>query len=149
VIVVGGDDSAFYSTPTLMELISSHQDSESVITMMTLKDPEKERMGKVFRKDNGDFDQLLEYSDYSQLGLSSDEVNCGVYLFDFKWLKENINRIEKNLIKGEYYLTELMNIAKKQGAKINIFLLQNKSEWFGVNTPEELAEANRLFVKKN
>jgi bifunctional UDP-N-acetylglucosamine pyrophosphorylase/glucosamine-1-phosphate N-acetyltransferase len=148
VLVVGGDDSAFYSPATLAELIASHEDSKSVITMMTLIDPEKERMGKVFRTDNGEFDQLLEYSDYSRLQLSSSEVNCGVYLFDWAWLKENIDHIEKNPVKGEYYLTELMNMAKKQGKKINIFLLHNKSEWFGVNTPEELAEANRLYMNK-
>ncbi len=145
ILVVGGDDSAFYSPSTLRELISSHEDSKSVITMMTLVDPEKERMGKVFRKANGEFDQLLEYSDYSQLNLTSSEVNCGVYLFDYSWLKEHIDKIEKNSTKGEYYLTELMNMAKDQGKKINIYLLQNKSEWFGVNTPEELAEANRLY----
>jgi bifunctional UDP-N-acetylglucosamine pyrophosphorylase/glucosamine-1-phosphate N-acetyltransferase len=117
--------------------------------MMTLIDPEKERVGKVFRDEKGDFQQLLEYSDYSQLELTSFEVNCGVYLFDYKWLKENIGKIEKNPIKGEYYLTELMNMARKQSRKINIFLLQDKSEWFGVNTQEELQQANILFSKRN
>lgn len=148
VLVVGGDDSAFYSPATLLELINSHRDSQAVITMMTLIDPEKERVGKVFRDESGSFDQLLEFSDYSQLNLTSSEVNCGVYLFDFKWLKENIDRIEKNPIKGEYYLTELMNMAKDQYKKINIFMLQNKNEWFGVNTQEELEQANKKFIQK-
>lgn len=145
VLVVGGDDSAFYTPSTLTELINSHTDTNSTISMMTLIDSEKQRMGKVFRTKSGEFDQLLEHSDYSQQDLTSAEVNCGVYLFDFKWLKDNIDQIEKNPVKGEYYLTELINMAKKQGKKINIFMLQNKNEWFGVNTPEELEEANKLF----
>lgn len=149
VLVVGGDDSAFYSPATLTELVNSHLDTNSTISMMTLIDPEKERMGKVFRTDNGEFDQLLEHSDYSKLELTSDEVNCGVYLFDYNWLKKNIDLLQKNSIKGEYYITELINIAKKQGKKINIFILQNKNEWFGVNTPEELEQANQHFSKKN
>lgn len=148
VLILGGDDSAFYTASTLIEFINSHQDSQAVVSAMTLIDPAKERMGKVFRDESGNFDQLLEYSDYSQLNLTSNEINCGVYLFDHKWLSENIGQIEKNPVKGEYYITELLNMAKKQGQKVNIYLLQNKDEWFGVNTPEELEQANQLFKKK-
>jgi bifunctional N-acetylglucosamine-1-phosphate-uridyltransferase/glucosamine-1-phosphate-acetyltransferase GlmU-like protein len=148
ILVVGGDDSAFYTPETINEFINSHIDTKSTVSLMTLIDHEKERMGKVFRKEAGEFDQLLEYTDYTKLDLSSDEINCGVYLFDYQWLSENINLIEKNPIKAEYYLTDLINLAKKQGEKIHIFKLKNKGEWFGVNTPEELKQANQQFILK-
>lgn len=148
VLVVGGDDSAFYAPETLLELINSHFDSESILSIMTLIDPEKQKMGKVFRDPEGKFDRLMEYSDYSLLDLNSDEINCGVYIFDNTWLKNNIGKIEKNPNKGEYYLTDLMNMAKDQSEKITIFKLKNKDEWFGVNTPEELEQANTLFKRK-
>lgn len=148
VMVLGGDDSAFYTPGTLIEFINSHYDSQSVVSIMTLEDPEKEKMGKVFRTEMDEFDQLLEYSDYSSLNLSSSEVNCGVYLFNHQWLMDNIDQLEKNPVKGEYYLTELLNMAKLQGERINIYKLENKDEWFGVNTPEELEMANRQFAKK-
>jgi bifunctional N-acetylglucosamine-1-phosphate-uridyltransferase/glucosamine-1-phosphate-acetyltransferase GlmU-like protein len=45
--------------------------------------------------------------------------------------------------KGEYYLTELLNIAKESGKKVNLFELQNLQEWQGINTKEELLEANK------
>lgn len=145
ILVVGGDDSAFYSPSTLLELINSHLDSGSTVTMMTLVDQEKKQLGKVFRDENGNFDKVMEKSEYEKLNLSSDEINCGVYVFEADWLKENIDKVEKNPQKGEYYLTDLINMAKEQAMKVNIFKLQNKNEWFGVNTPKELAEANRRF----
>lgn len=148
ILVVGGDDSAFYTPETINEFINSHNDTKSTVSLMTLIDPEKERMGKVFRKETGEFDQLLEYTDYTKLDLSSDEINCGVYLFDYQWLNANIDLIEKNPIKAEYYLTDLINLAKNQGKNINIFKLKNKGEWFGVNTPDELKLANQQFLLK-
>ncbi len=148
ILIVGGDDSAFYSPSTLTQFINSHQDTKATVSMVTLEDPNKERMGKVFRSEDGEFDKMLEFTEYSKLDLTSNEINCGVYLFDFKWLKNNIESLEKNPTKGEYYLTDLINLAKNQEEKINIFQLHNKNEWFGVNTPEELAEANRLYMNK-
>lgn len=147
VMVLGGDDSAFYAPGTLIEFINSHYDSDVTVSIMTLEDPEKAKMGKIFRNEKEEFDQLLEYSDYSGMDLTSNEVNCGVYLFKHQWLLDNIDQIEKNQVKGEYYLTELLNMAKDQGEKINIFKLENKEEWFGINTPEELEMANRQFAK--
>lgn len=148
VLVMGGDDSAFYTSSTILEFIHSHRDSRSVVSIMTLIDPSRQRMGKIFRDEKGEFKQILEFSEYSQLNLSSDEIGCGIYIFEFDWLKENIAKVEKNPVKGEYYLTELLNIAKQQDNKINIHLLQHPDEWFGINTEEELASANRLWQAK-
>ncbi len=145
ILIVGGDDSAFYTPSTLTQFINSHYDTKATVSIVTLEDPKKERMGKVFRSENGEFAKMLEFTEYSKLDLTSNEINCGVYLFDFKWLKNNIESLEKNPTKGEYYLTDLINLAKNQQEKINIFRLQNKNEWFGVNTPEELEDANLLF----
>ena len=43
--------------------------------------------------------------------------------------------------RGEYYLTELFNIAASQNIPVNLYEI-NKDEWISINTPEDLKKAN-------
>jgi len=49
---------------------------------------------------------------------------------------------------GEYYIVDLIRAAVAQGEKIGAFVLEDSSEWRGVNTPQELARADRLMREK-
>lgn len=146
ILVVNGDDSAFYAIDTLRSLITSHQKNKAVMTMMTMEKKEPNHLGRVIRDNKGNFLQILEWLDFQKSGLKTNEANCGAYVFDRKWLQDNINRVPKSS-KGEYYITELLNIAKEESLPINLYPLKNSDEWVGINTPEELAQANRLMAK--
>ncbi len=145
-LVINGDDAALYQDQTLLNFVESHVSEEAKISMMTLQVTEENALGRVMRDENGEFEQILEVFEYVKTDKISDEINCGVYLFERIWVVENIKKVELNG-KGEYPITELLNIAKKQKDKVNLFLLKNPREWAGVNTPEELEYANTLASK--
>ena len=63
-------------------------------------------------------------------------------------MNDNINKLKKSTISGEYYLTDLLKLAIDQKEKISIYKLPNSNEWQGINTPEQLREAERKMVKK-
>lgn len=142
VLVLNGDDSAFYSLDTIHNFIESHIESKCDLTFMTLKITRDVALGRVIRDNDKKFSKVLEHGEYLESGLLSREINCGMYLFKLSWLLENIDKvgITKN---GEYYLTNLLGIAQSEGANINIFELKDEREWFGVNSQEDLEEANR------
>lgn len=146
ILVVNGDDSAFYAIDTLNSLITSHQKNKAVMTMMTMEKKEPNHLGRVVRDNKGNFLQILEWLDFQKSGLKTNEANCGAYVFDRMWLQDNINRVPKSS-KGEYYITELLNIAKEQNLPINLYPLKNSDEWVGINTPEELELANKLMAR--
>jgi bifunctional UDP-N-acetylglucosamine pyrophosphorylase / glucosamine-1-phosphate N-acetyltransferase len=146
-IVLNGDDSAFYSQKTLENFINSHQQTEAVLSALTLKVDESINLGRIIRDSQGNFDQILELNEYLQSGLKGDEINCGCYVMNVEWLLKTLPKIKKSQT-GEYYITDLLNLAKKQQEKINLVNLKNKEEWVGVNTPEELKKANVLFQEK-
>lgn len=147
VLVVNGDDSAFYKTGTLQRFIDSHLKQDATITMMTTQIPEGVALGRVIRDNGGGFDLILEHPEYVSLGLSSTEVNCGAYVFNVRWVKQNVSLVEPSELTGEYYIVSLLNIAKSEGAKVNLFKLDDPNEWQGVNTPEDLDKANKLLEK--
>ncbi len=144
VLVVNGDDSSFYSLETLEQFIASHQRNQAVASMMTLTKTGDHRLGRVLRRSDGRFEQTMEAAEYFMSGMQSDEINCGAYVFDVDWLHENIEKVPLNE-KGEYYITELFNMAREEDQLINLYTLTNESEWVGVNTQDELTFANQLI----
>lgn len=147
VLVMNGDDSAFYKISTLKKFLASHLISKCPVSMVTLKIIRERRLGRILRDKNGNFETIIEATRNLDLDVLSDEINCGLYLFNCQWLKDNIERIKLN-DKQEYYLTDIFNLAKVKGDCINLFSLKNKNEWVGINTPDELALANLQMRQK-
>lgn len=141
VLVVNGDDSAFYSRNALTDFIASHEEKAPEITAMTVIKPDASSIGRIIRDANGNFQKILEFNEYQSSGLQSGEVNCGAYIFNTNFLREYLPKIPLSQ-KGEYYITDLLNIAAESGKKINFFELTNPTEWQGINTKEELQKAN-------
>ena len=50
---------------------------------------------------------------------------------------------------GEYYLTDLVEIASSQGLEVVGYKIANSMELLGINTPEELAGLETLWTKNN
>lgn len=148
ILVVNGDDSAFYSQATLRNFIESHINSKAVVSLMILKLGDQNKLGKIIKDENNQFLTVLEDQEYQDGGYQTDEVNCGAYLFDLSWLKNNINSITLNPIKQEYYINDLPNMAAKQGQIVNLFTLKDTKEWVGVNSQDELKYANLMMKER-
>jgi bifunctional N-acetylglucosamine-1-phosphate-uridyltransferase/glucosamine-1-phosphate-acetyltransferase GlmU-like protein len=58
-----------------------------------------------------------------------------------------VGRIENNNVQKEYYLTDIMEIARQDGHKVSAFVVGNEAEVMGINTPEDLAYACRLMER--
>lgn len=147
ILVMNGDDSAFYKISTLREFIKSHYRNKCPVSMVTLNLVRERKLGRVVRNKKGEFESIIEAERVQDQGIISDEINCGLYLFNLKWLKKNIKKI-KISEKGEYYLTDIFNLAKTLDFCVNLFRLKSKKEWVGVNTPDELLLANKQMQKR-
>jgi len=140
ILVLNGDDSAFYKSSTLNSFMKSHLDSQCLISIGIIKNSGQEKLGMVLRDNQGNFLQILEHNQYIQQNIKSDENNCGLYIFNVSFLKENLDKVPLS-DRGEYYLTELFNIAASQNIPVNLYEI-NKDEWISINTPEDLKKAN-------
>lgn len=144
ILVINGDDPAFYTLRTLNLFINSHLKTNAAASMLTLEVEEENNLGRIFRDSKDEFVQILEVFEYKESKIISNEINCGLYIFNKHWAKEAIKKVVKNK-KGEYPITDLFNLAKQMSEKINLYKLQNKFEWAGINTPEELEYAQMIF----
>lgn len=146
-MVLNGDDATLYSKKTLEEFLKSHISQKSPISLMTLKTNRQMEVGRIIRDKGKRFSKILEYQEYLESGIRSNEINCGVYLIDLGFAKTNLPNIPKNP-HGEYYLTDLLNIAKEQNKNINLFILKDHSQWIGINDKQDLKYAERVIKSR-
>uniref|UniRef100_A0A6C0BTH1 UDP-N-acetylglucosamine diphosphorylase n=1 Tax=viral metagenome TaxID=1070528 RepID=A0A6C0BTH1_9ZZZZ len=101
--------------------------------------------GRIITK-NSKFVKIVEELDASNEEKKVNIVNCGLYCFDSVTLCKYLPFLKNNNKKGEYYLTDIIEIIKKY-EQINIDMynipLVKYIEVTGVNTPEELSEINK------
>lgn len=153
VIVLYGDH-PFIRPETLRTLAETHASSEGVLTMMTVKVPSFEGDYRVFEH----WGRVLRDYDAHVIGIREDkdamdsereilEVNPAMYCFNATWLWENIREVKNYNAKGEYYLTDLVELAVSQGKRIATVLVAPE-EAVGVNTKDELAVAEAFHAEK-
>ena len=146
ILIINGDDSAFYRPKTLQTIINEHVSKGDTVTFVTLKLENPIGLGRVIRK-NGAVVDIIEEKDATNAQKKIKEINDGVYVFNRKWLEQNLPNVKKSKA-GEYYLVDLIRTAVEQGKKVGAFVLENVGEWHGVNTPEELVRADKLMGEK-
>lgn len=146
-VVVNGDDSAFYTSETIRKVVALHLKRGRKLTFISLIKEDPRGLGRVIRGTNGLITALVEEKDTTWQERKIKEVNDGFYVFDRKWFKDNIDKIKKGP-QGEYYLTDAVKLAIDQGDKMATYTLPNDDEWQGINTPEQLEEANKKMARR-
>lgn len=141
VIVINGDDSAFYDVFTLREFIKNHRLHKSKLSVMTAKVDSPIGLGRVLRNSEGKILKIIEENDAGINERGINEVNTGCYLFNVDWLRRSVGKLTKS-VSGEFYITDLVSIASQQGLDVNSYLLKNEKEWVSVNTQKQLKIAN-------
>lgn len=86
---------------------------------------------------------IVEFKDASQDQREIPLCNSGVLAIDGKRLWQLADRIGNDNAKGEYYLTDLVALARHDGAPCS-FVLGDEQELLGVNSRAELATAEAI-----
>lgn len=146
-LVINGDDSAFYQPETIRKVIEVHESKQRKLTFLSLIKQNPTGLGRVVRGENGLITKIVEEKDATESEGKITEVCGGLYVFDKEWFTQNIGKIKKGP-QGEYYLVDLIKFAIDQGDRMGTFTLPNDDEWQGVNTPEQLAEANEKMAAR-
>lgn len=120
-------------------------DAKVVMSSFTCSNPGG--YGRVILDDSSNVVKIVEQKDANEEELKVNNVNAGVYLFDTKFLKENISKLSNENNQKEYYITDLISIANEQ--KINVKALHVKEETFmGVNSKYHLSIAEEIMQKR-
>ncbi len=147
VIVLAGD-MPLIQPATLKQLIDTHDQTGAAATLGTgiLEDPTG--YGRIVRDENGDFARIVEQKDASDEERAIQEINPSFYCFQSDLLFEGLTKVDRGNKQGEYYLTDVPAILKDQGYPVSLVTAVKPQEMHGVNTPEQLADVERLMLER-
>jgi len=145
-VIVLYADTPLISRETLNDLLTQRRTGHSVVVLgFDAKDP-----GAYGRLITGDGDELLrivEAKDASPLELETRFCNSGVMAIDGALLGDLLAAVGNDNAKGEYYLTDIVEIARSQGQTCGVVRC-DEDEVLGVNSRVELAEAEALYQQQ-
>ncbi|MDD9305136.1 MAG: NTP transferase domain-containing protein [Desulfobacter sp.] len=130
---------------TVQDLVNAHIKVKSKLSVVAVKVDTPKGYGRIVIDPQGGLSAIREESDASEAEKHIDLVNSGIYCFDRNFLEAAIRLIENKNSQGEYYLTDLVEIAVSQNVKTLVQQIDEPDQVMGVNTPEELGRAEFLF----
>lgn len=101
--------------------------------------------GRIIRGAGGQVEKIVEFKDAREEEKLITEVNPAFMCFNKDWLLKNIDQLKNNNKQSEYYLTDMVKIAFKQGHKIGTINVEPQ-EAMGINSVEELKIAESLLA---
>jgi bifunctional UDP-N-acetylglucosamine pyrophosphorylase/glucosamine-1-phosphate N-acetyltransferase len=147
VLVLYGDMPLLRSV-TLKQLVELQAKTHATIAMLTVYSSESMGFGRILRDGAGRVQGIVEERDATPEQQAIQELNCGVYCFQAKWLWEHLPLLRPNGKKSEYYLTDLIGMAVGEECAIEAIQLQDVSEVVGINTRVHLAKAQAIMRER-
>ena len=102
--------------------------------------------GRILRDES---DRVVRIQEAKEEGcdLSRTEVNPGLFCIQTAWLARVLPTLGSNNAQGEYYLTDLVERARAEGAQLATVSIPAE-EVFGINTPVDLETAQTILIRR-
>ena len=130
---------------TLRSFIDTYKENESTLSVLTAVVEEPFGYGRILRNSEGWLEKIVEEKDASEEERMIREINTGIFCVKAPFLMEGLKEIGKENAQGEYYLTDLVEIAKKKGLRCSAHIVADPVEVMGINTRVDLAMANEVL----
>ena len=147
-VVVCYSDMPLLRGETLQKLVETQRSNKGPISMLTVVANDPRGFGRVIRKDDNTVGAIVEEYVATAGQLQVKELNVGGYCFDANWLWGALRRIPKNPKKGEYYLTDTVELASNDGLPVQATVMDDVEETIGVNTRVHLAEVEAALRRR-
>ena len=147
-IVVCYSDMPLLRGETLQKLVETQKQNKGPVSLLTVVAENPRGFGRIIRKDDGTVTAIVEEYVATPEQLQVKELNVGGYCFDANWLWDALQRIPKNPKKGEYYLTDTIELAVKDGLSVHATVMDDLEETIGVNTRVHLSEVETAMRRR-
>jgi bifunctional UDP-N-acetylglucosamine pyrophosphorylase/glucosamine-1-phosphate N-acetyltransferase len=147
-VIVTYADMPLLRGETFQQLVEIQKQNPGPISMLTIIADDPRGFGRILRKEDDTVAAIVEEYVATPKQKAIKELNVGAYCFSADWLWDALRRIEKNPRKGEYYLTDTIELAVKDGLPVQALVHDDARETIGINTRVHLAEADTAMRQR-
>ncbi|MCP3852369.1 MAG: UDP-N-acetylglucosamine diphosphorylase/glucosamine-1-phosphate N-acetyltransferase [Gammaproteobacteria bacterium] len=131
---------------TLDKLLESK--GKQALSLLTANLENPTGYGRIVRSEKNVIEKIVEEKDASDEVRKISEVNSGVMVVDGQKLKQWLSKIGNNNAQGEYYLTDLIELAVLEDETVNSYTVKDNKEIEGINNKIQLADLEREYQKR-
>lgn len=142
VLILYGDVPLISKT-TLVELTNAA--SETGFSLLTAEFESPLGYGRIIRDDSDNVISIVEEKDANDEQKEVNEINTGFMAVKGELLKKWVNSLDNQNAQGEYYLTDIVELAVKDNVNVIPVSVDSIEEVQGINTRGQLAKAERQF----
>lgn len=147
VLVLAGDTPLLRSE-SLRTLLKEQSSRSAACVVGTARTAQNRGLGRIVRDADGVFQRIVEEKDANEEQKLIEEVNTGCYAFHGPDLFAALDELQPQNQQGEYYLTDCADILRRRGRPVAAACCFDIAEALGVNTPEQLAQVERVMQSR-
>jgi bifunctional UDP-N-acetylglucosamine pyrophosphorylase/glucosamine-1-phosphate N-acetyltransferase len=146
VLVLYGD-TPFLAGRTISRLIAERRNGSAALCVSGMRPTDPAAYGRLVFGPDGALERIVEAADATPEERTISLVNGGIMAVAACRLRELVDALDSDNAKGEFYLTEIVRIARRKGLVCRAVELPAE-ELIGINTRAELAAAEALMQRR-
>lgn len=148
VFVLAGDGPLIRAS-TLNAVLHRHASTGASATLATSVVDDPAGYGRVVRGLDGRFAAIVEQKNASPEQLKIREINPSYYCFAHGPLFDSLDKLGKDAVSGEYYITDVPAMMIADGGKVEVLDAVPPEDVLSINTPEHLAVVDKIYRSRS
>jgi len=150
-------DTPLITSDTINKLIINNEQHQAAVSVLAFNETADNRYGRLIVKtpltnenieNNQYVENIIEYKDANQEQRNITLCNSGVMVIKSNIVDFLLSQVNNNNASGEFYLTDIVNIANRNQYLASFLLISDKDEVLGVNSKLELANIESIIQKR-
>ena len=147
-VIVAAGDTPLLEGESLRTFAEEHHAAQRAVSILSGRLEDPFGYGRIVRNDEGDVEAIVEEKDATPEQREIDEISSGILAFDAEFLVSALARITNDNVKGEYYLTDAVGLARGDGLTVGAHLIDDVAQTAGANDRAQLAELGRELNRR-
>jgi bifunctional UDP-N-acetylglucosamine pyrophosphorylase/glucosamine-1-phosphate N-acetyltransferase len=147
-VIVAAGDTPLLRGESLREFAAEHEAAQRAVSILSGIVAKPFGYGRIIRNAEGDVEAIVEEKDATPEQREIAEISSGILAFDAEFLLEALPRIRNDNNKGEYYLTDTVQLARDAGLTVGAHAIEDVMQTEGANDRVQLAELGRVLNER-
>jgi len=141
-------DTPLFRFDSIRGLLNRHRLRQADLTLLTAVVNRRYPYGRIIRDASGQIIDIIEAAEASQTVLEICELNVGAYLVRADAIFCALQKLSPSPIDGTYRFTDCVHELIRSGMGVESFQIYDPDEVQGINTAEDLANAEFILQKR-